>query len=176
MTKLWKKWADGIREMGEDPDNIKTNWGYCGGEPCDYAPQHYNTWKIKMKDIDLPRYRGSERNCPCGKEGLKYLCFLTPNKGVAGHKKEVIPCGNCCIKKFIEGGAVRRCSDCNKMCRRKCGICLECERIPRCKKCGTGRARKFGELCEGCSEGKCESCSRVINPVYILCYICHSKK
>ena len=117
-------------------------FSYSGGN----KNRHYNYWKIKMKNDELPTY---EDKCVCG-VSIVENCYITRD---VGDSIELLVLGNCCIKRFLPK---------EKSCR-------------TCENCGTPHRNRKLNKCNDCKRGICLKCFNnfeSLNENRYYCYDC----
>jgi len=119
--KLSQAFINGLKEMGLDYWDVKTNWKYYGGN----KGSHLNYYRL-ITDDPLPEH---EPKCVCN-HNIKENCYIAnPDESL------MVVIGNCCIKKFIDKKG-RTCSFCKKPHNnRKDNYCNTCRNAKKCRCC-----------------------------------------
>lgn len=120
---------EGVKEIvGEERvHEVMTTWTYAGGQSDDDsltdAKKHINHYeKIKHTLRVLPPFP-CLNNCVCG-HWIVVNCYI-----VSPDKTELIVCGSCCIKKFVDNKFNKTCETCNEFHKsRKDNFCKKCQK------------------------------------------------
>lgn len=171
-VELNKSLINGFIELGLDPDDIKENYKYSGG---DYD-SHLNYFNlIFKKNIS---YIQKSKQCVC-KVKIIHNCYITKNNDI----DTLIIIGNCCIKRFMKYTG-RTCDDCDEPHRNSSmNKCNECKKKYRKCECGNIINKKY-KSCFVCkNKTKLQStycntkdCRNVKKEGYMICYKCYFKK
>lgn len=162
-VKFWKKFINGLEEMGLTYEEVKTYICVGGvhlkerGMTLSYEKKSYRYKRFSdyfPNDI-LPEYKDI---CVCGHE-IHENCFII--KPESKNVNEIIIVGNCCVKRFIDNGLSQICE-----------ICKSKHKARDSKRCV-----KHKHDCQLCKEpnakyGKCLKCHGTCE----ICYLPHKNK
>jgi hypothetical protein len=170
--QLNKSLINGFIELGLDPDDIKENYKYSGG---DYD-SHLNYYKLIFNN-NMPSIQKTTQ-CVC-KVKIVHNCYITKNNDI----DTIIVIGNCCIKRFMKHTG-RTCDECDEPHKnRLMNKCNDCKKKYNICECGKIINKKY-KSCFTCKNKsiiyskKCNTrdCHNVKKEGFMLCYKCNLKK
>ena len=164
----------GFINKGIDPDDVKENYKYSGGN---HHSRHTNYFNLIFPKMDLSLMR-KEEYCICGVY-IVHNCYITKNNDI----DTLIIIGNCCIKKFMKHKG-RTCDECDKPhTNRLMNKCNDCKKKYNKCECGNIISKKY-KSCFVCNNKtklqstKCntQDCHNVKKEGFMICYKCNLKK